>query len=394
MIKKKLRVASIKFGGLATGGTEKWLQTICANLPKDRFEVDFFYCDSAPYIGSDWIHPDTDQSRFDYMISKKVNLVKFSVGAKNITVPSHDWVGSNFWDLFKEDKYDLVLGARAGHKEYPFYLIEKTPIIEFVTLPGMSDNQKNICKSIHISKFQLDTWLRVGGDISKAEVIPLFAELPSIDTPGNLREELGIPENAFVFGMHQRPDDGIFSPVPLDAYSRVEKQDSVSVSFILLGGSSKYVDQAKSLGLKNFHRLEPTGDYIRIAKFLSTLNVYTHGRADGETFSLSIAEGMSFGLPIISHAAPAMGHVETIGNGGIIANTLEEYVSEMQKHMTTKDYHSILARNARNHFTSNLCLEVNMHKIVNILETVYAEQVARHKLEDLSADEFWGTVWT
>ena len=37
-----IKVAFIKFGGMANGGTEKYLQTIAAHLPKDEFEVDFF----------------------------------------------------------------------------------------------------------------------------------------------------------------------------------------------------------------------------------------------------------------------------------------------------------------------------------------------------------------
>ena len=43
-----IKIAFIKFGGMANGGTEKYLQTIAAHLPKDEFEVDFFYCDAAP----------------------------------------------------------------------------------------------------------------------------------------------------------------------------------------------------------------------------------------------------------------------------------------------------------------------------------------------------------
>ena len=45
----KIKVAFIKFGGMANGGTEKYLQTIAAHLPKDEFEVDFFYCDCLLY---------------------------------------------------------------------------------------------------------------------------------------------------------------------------------------------------------------------------------------------------------------------------------------------------------------------------------------------------------
>ena len=39
----KIKVAFIKFGGMAIGGTEKVLQTIAAELPKNEFEVDYFF---------------------------------------------------------------------------------------------------------------------------------------------------------------------------------------------------------------------------------------------------------------------------------------------------------------------------------------------------------------
>ncbi len=82
---KSLRIAFIKFGGLAAGGTERWLQMMAAGLPTDRFTVDYFYCDAAPYIGSDFRHPDTDPARVAFMDEAGVNLIKFKVGAKDVT---------------------------------------------------------------------------------------------------------------------------------------------------------------------------------------------------------------------------------------------------------------------------------------------------------------------
>ena len=95
----KIKVAFIKFGGMANGGTEKYLQTIAAHLPKDEFEVDFFYCDAAPYIGSDFKHLDTDESRVQYTESNGVNLIKFDVEYKDVTKPTHDWINTNFFEF-------------------------------------------------------------------------------------------------------------------------------------------------------------------------------------------------------------------------------------------------------------------------------------------------------
>ena len=55
-----IKVAFVKFGGMANGGTEKFLQTIASHLDKTKFQVDYFYTPGAPYIGSDHKHKDRD----------------------------------------------------------------------------------------------------------------------------------------------------------------------------------------------------------------------------------------------------------------------------------------------------------------------------------------------
>ena len=75
------RIAFIKFGGLVSAGTEVSFQNVAKHLTKN-FIVDYFYCDSAPYVGSDWVHPDTDPYRKKFMESSKVNLIKFKVEKK------------------------------------------------------------------------------------------------------------------------------------------------------------------------------------------------------------------------------------------------------------------------------------------------------------------------
>ena len=100
-----IKVACVKFGGLAAGGTERFLQSIAAYLPKNEFDVTYFYCDSAPYKGSDWKHPDTDESRRKFLLDHNVKIVKFDVGYKDITHPHHTWVNSNFFDTEGQSRF-------------------------------------------------------------------------------------------------------------------------------------------------------------------------------------------------------------------------------------------------------------------------------------------------
>lgn len=380
---KKIKIAFIKFGGMAAGGTEKFFQIIAANLSKEKFDVTYFYCDAAPYIGSDWKHPDTDESRLVYMREHDVKCIKFNVAYKDVTKPTHNWIDTNLWEVFDEKQFDIVTSARSGHPEYPFIHIKQTPIVDTIHLPGMVDNQENIEAVIHLSEWNKNVWIRSGGNASKAHVIYLPIQIKDSLRGENLRKTLDL-EGKFVFGMHQRMDDGIFSHVPLAAYEKIATENT---AFLLLGGSTKYVQQAELLELKNFKRLEPTGDFKEICKFLETLDVYSHGRADGENNSQSIAEAMAFSKPIVSHLARANGHVETIDNAGRVVENVEQYAQEMKRLIDDNQYYSERSRNARNRFDTMYNLQTNIRKFEEIYESVY------RKNQKFVSDDEWLSDW-
>tara|TARA_Y100000385_G_scaffold276186_1_gene321632 strand:+ start:198 stop:1274 length:1077 start_codon:yes stop_codon:yes gene_type:complete len=325
-----IKVAFIKFGGMSIGGTEKVLQTIASALPKDRFQVDYFYTNGAPYIGSDHKHLDTEPSRVEFCKNHGVNCIPVEVRFKNVTVGTHDWVGTNFWDLFDEKNYDLIVSGRSGHPEYPFHLIRKTPIIDTIHLAGMAENKSNTYKTVLISNEQKDKWIAAGGPADKAIIIPNPVYVPKVEGKLDFNHK-------FIFGMHQRNNDSIFSPIPLEAYKRIENDDTM---FLMLGGSIKYERQAFDLGIKNILFCPTTSDVDTIHKFLNTLTVYAHGRADGEQCSTAIIEAMSHGLPIISHSAPSMGHAEQIGNAGAVVDNVDYYAIMMRRMIEEESFAS------------------------------------------------------
>jgi FkbM family methyltransferase len=328
----KGRIAFIKFGGLSTGGTERWLQTMAVLMQHRGFAIDYFYCDTAPYIGSDFKHPDTDAHRKKFLEDNGISLIKFRVGFKDITKPTHDWVETDFWEIFDQTKYDLVQTAKAGPAEYPYHLI-KIPIIEYVTLSAGVDHSVNIAWSIHCSQWQRKQWMNSGGDISRSSVIPVIPDKP-IATK-NLRQSLGIPDDAFVAGLHQRDSADIYSDWPLAAFKNLPENSH----FILLGGSDKYVEQARALGINNFHKLSHIGDPLIISTFLNSLDVYLHGRKDGETFGNVLAEALLHGVPCISHRSlhGANAQIETIGPGGFFLESKKEYKEKLLKLYSDSD---------------------------------------------------------
>jgi len=363
----KIKIAFIKFGGMANGGTEKYLQTIAAYLPKDQFEVDFYYCDAAPYIGSNYKHIDTDESRVEYCKNHGINLIKFNVEFKDVTKPTHDWINTNFWEVFDENNYDVIQTGRSGHPEYPFILINNTPIVDSIHLAGMAENKSNVAATVLVSESQRQRWISAGGDPNKAVVIPVPVEVPhETKCDVSYREEFGL-EGKFVFGMHQRDDKNIFSPTPLEAYEEVQSDDT---AFVILGGSSNYRKQAKDMRLKNVHFLDTTSDVNSIHKFLHTLNVYAHGRSDGEQCSSSIIEGLSHSLPVISHTAPSMGQVEQIGDAGKVVNDYLEYSKVMRSLIEDSEYYNRCSENARTRYQEIYDINSIISKFVEIYKGI------------------------
>lgn len=380
---KKYKIAFVKFGGLSAGGTERWLQMMAANVSRSKFEIDYYYCDAAPYIGSDYKHADTDAYRKKYMEEHGVNLVKFHVGAKDITKPRHPWVDTNFWEVFDGSKYDLVQTAKAGHSEYP-YVEMKNKVVEYVALSGMVDHSPNIVKTIHISHWSKDAWVKVGGNPAHAEVIYIPVEEPC--TQDTFRDEMNIPDDAIVCGFHQRNNDNIASNIQLAAIHRLS---APKVHTVVLGGGEPYRRQARQLGMRNIHFLPHTGNQYIISKFLNTLDIYSHGRSDGETFGTVLAEAMIHGKPCISHyvkqGANAM--PETIGPAGYVVGAqddrsllygllsrvnnrtmiIREYSGVLELLVSDKDRREELGRVGRNYAMNNY----SIRKCVNRLEEIW-----------------------
>lgn len=362
---KKIKIAFVKSGGLTSGGTEKFLQIIAVNLPKDKFEVDYYYCDPPFYKDLNRKPAITDLNRVKFMQDNNINLIKFNIEFVDLSTYTHDWINTDFWNKFEEDKYDIIQTGRAGHPEYPFYKIKKTPIVDSLHLSGMVDNQYNVSRVMHICEWNTKKWIKKGGD--KKRIVLVSHPMEIKFNGGDLREKYNL-QDKFVFGFHQRKENDIVSDIPLKAYKQIETEKTI---FLLLGGGDKYKDQAKDLKIKNIIFLEHTGDIQFIYKFLNTLDVYTHGRKDGEVNSTAMAEAMYFELPIVSHFSEVNnGHVECIGNAGKVVSNSDEYAQELIKLQNDKEYYNYCSQEAKKRFAEKYELQGQMKKIIGVYEDV------------------------
>jgi glycosyltransferase involved in cell wall biosynthesis len=85
-----------------------------------------------------------------------------------------------------------------------------------------------------------------------------------------------------------------------------------------------------------YFAVHPTVDPVILSKAYNSMDIYTHARADGETFGVNIAEAMIHRLPVITHWAepshPGMGVfqsqttlVENGITGYVAVNRVESY---------------------------------------------------------------------
>ena len=366
------KIACIRIGGLDVGGSEKALQNIAVILAQNNYHVDYYYADLNGYkiLKS---HP----LRLEYIKSHGVNPIKFNVRDVNIKVPTHDWVDHNFWEVFDETKYDAIQTARYGHPEYPFTLIHKTPIIDGIH-GDLSEDKDNIAKSLLLSKWHLDRWSNPNvpwdqpriprkGNVNKAIVIPNLVQVPEKFT-STFREKLGIPKEDFVYGLHQRNDEGIFSPISLSAYSKISNKNN---HFIILGGSNSHRQQAQQLNLNNIHFIEHTSDINVIHDFLESIDVYAHSRRDGEVCSFCIIEAMYHGKPVISYPGTvSQGHFEQIEDCGYMANSVEDYANKMIEIENNKDIYLDMSKKTYQKYSEKYSYDSIKNKILNVYDEV------------------------
>ena len=331
---KKIKISFVQYGGISY----RSLIDLAISLDKSLFDVNYFWCHPGKDLFSNFNHLQASsedvQSEVERLINGGVTPIQFSVKKRFIPDPTLPWIDTDFFDVFETIKTDIVFTWKGGRSEYPFMHLGH-PVVEWNVF-GMVDRSENLVKSLAISPLCRELYLKNGGEGSKSEVMYVPVLAPT--TTDNLRIQLSIEDNAIVCGMHQRPEDAIFSPIALDAVLNISKKLKNKIYFLILGGSDRYQSYARTIGLDNFHQLKYEPSINGVSRFLNTLDIYTHARADGETLGRVLQEAMMHKLPIISHKAQWNAHVETVGSGGVVvsdsvqyASTLAEWVLDISK---------------------------------------------------------------
>ena len=315
-----MKIAFSKFAGCGAGGIEKYLQSIAIVLKEAGHDIDYYYTNAAPFTSTSWIHPDNDPVRTKLLEDNGINLVKVNVESRH----HNTWINSDFFEKFKEDDYDCLITAGNGEPEYPYTELNNIPIIH--TIHGHhAFNKSNISNCVLLCEWQAKRWLQNGGDPTKLDIIPPFVSVPKEHTKG-LRKEYNIPDNAFVYGMHQRNDPTIFSSHSLECFKELNNGNAY---MFIMGGSDHHRNYVKEHNIERVVFADFCSTVDGIHNFLDSLDVFAHARADGEVCSASIIEAMSHGLPVVTCPGVNNGHEEQIKGCGFFCESKEDYIKAM-----------------------------------------------------------------
>ena len=216
----------------------------------------------------------------------------------------------------------------AGIPEYPFVREIKQHTKHFVSTSvfGNQDDTIDISKVIYVSKHV--QWM--AGKQSAENHLVVRNPIEAPHSTENLREELGIPKDAFVFGRIGRDDESIYENINIRAFAEVERDN---VYFVLVAPSNKCRNDIERFGIKNVRYVERTTSKVRLSQFYNTIDVQAHARKDGECNSGAHYEGFAHRVPLISHYGTTFqGHLETTGAGGfvVLGGDVEEYARIMR----------------------------------------------------------------
>lgn len=196
--------------------------------------------------------------------------------------------------ILQEEKCDVFYSLKNGH--WDGWASDLVPTWVHAIFPEV---QAHGTKYAFVSRWLSETW-------GYGEVPWVPHMIRPWEEEGDLRQELGIPAEAKVFGRHGGADS-FDLPAAREAVRTVSEQHP-EIHFIFLNTDPFLFPRPA-----NVHHLEGTADRGRVGRFLRTCNAMVHGRTRGETFGMAIAEAGICGRPVFTwRHSPERNHLDWV----------------------------------------------------------------------------------
>ena len=185
----------------------------------------------------------------------------------------------------------------------------------------------------------------------KIPYVPYIVNLP--DHNLNMRDELGIPKDALVFGRNGGWDTFDLQFVKQSIVETLEKRKDI---WFLFQYTEPFCEHERII------YLDPTADLNEKVRFINTSDVMIHARNIGESFGLSCAEFSIRNKPVITYYnSLERNHIDTLGEKGIFYENKEDIDNILLN----------LDKNEINQLEWNCYQDYSPEKVVQKFEEVY-----------------------
>src|SRR6266511_5441409 len=145
----------------------------------------------------------------------------------------------------------------------------------------------------------------------KPAVVPHIVSLPDVDD--DLRAELGIPDDAVVFGRHGGLGNFDLEFVQDAVRSVLDERSDVWFVFLNV---HRFSEHARVL------HLPEVVDRADVRRFVNTCDYMLHAHRYGETFGLAVAEFAFVGAPVLTFlGSPRLAHLDLLSDGLLLGYT-------------------------------------------------------------------------
>jgi hypothetical protein len=162
----------------------------------------------------------------------------------------------------------------------------------------------------------ISRWLAGAMSRGACPYVPHIVELPAPD--GDMRTELGIPQDAVVFGRHGGYDTFDVPFVWGAVADALEARDDVWFVFL---------NTAPGITHDRVVYLDPTPDPVAKVRFIETCDAMLHARAHGETFGLAPAEFSLCNKPVLTYGrSHERAHIDILGDKALLYRNKRDLV--------------------------------------------------------------------
>jgi glycosyltransferase involved in cell wall biosynthesis len=253
------------------------------------------------------------------------------------------------------------------------------------SLPDYSAGARFIDVHLHLSEWCLWKWRQWTRAIKPQ---PVGTIIPyAVDTSNYFpedeqvkyayRRELGIPDEAFVFGRVGQANEPKWSITALRAFYEIARS-SEKIYLLVVGLPEKYRQYIDTFDTPIRERVVHipfvSGDE-QLRKIYNAMDVFIHSSHKGESFGLVLAEAMLCGVPVVTLSTPSRDNsqIEVVGqmNGGIVvANevTFRKAMNELMQHPETLKALSI---GGRERIIKRYDISVVLPQLLRIIEQVH-----------------------